>query len=293
VTRALGVRGRGRQASIARALVGTPVLRRPIAQAVAALLGAGLIAILPFASPGAAASRVLTPGGDTARPTTAYATVPNALWQPTGLGWYSSNWAGYAVANGPYRSVGGRWTVPQVAVSNGRGFSALWIGVDGFSNDSLIQAGTESDVYGGTTHYSAWWEILPAPAVVIRGLSIRAGDHIAASIARVSAGRWRITIRDARSGTYTTTRSYAGPGTSAEWIEEAPVVDDRPTPLAEHGTVVFDEATVNGSSPHLLAADGGAMIRRGVVADIPSAPNGDGNGFSLSELGSAVFGPAS
>ncbi|HXQ95312.1 MAG TPA: G1 family glutamic endopeptidase, partial [Candidatus Acidoferrales bacterium] len=195
VTRALGVRGRGRQASIARALVGTPVLRRPIAQAVAALLGAGLIAILPFASPGAAASRVLTPGGDTARPTTAYATVPNALWQPTGLGWYSSNWAGYAVANGPYRSVGGRWTVPQVAVSNGRGFSALWIGVDGFSNDSLIQAGTESDVYGGTTHYSAWWEILPAPAVVIRGLSIRAGDHIAASIARVSAGRWRITIR--------------------------------------------------------------------------------------------------
>jgi hypothetical protein len=58
-----------------------------------------------------------------------------------------------------------------------------------------------------------------------------------------------------------------------------------------HGTVVFDDATVNGSSPHLQAADGGAMIRRGVVADIPSAPDADGNGFSLSELGIASPGP--
>lgn len=265
-------------------------MKAPIARAVAALLGSGLIVVLPLMSAGVVGLSGTVSARDAQRPVV-FDTVPEALWQPANLGWYSSNWAGYAVDGGPYRSIGGQWNVPRVAVGNGRGFSALWIGVDGFSNTSLIQAGTEADVYGGATHYFAWWEILPEPAVVIRGLAIHAGDRISAGIVRVSSGRWRITIRDARGGSYATTRSYPGPGTSAEWIEEAPVVDDRPTPLAVHGTVVFDDATVNGSSPHLQAADGGAMIRRGVVADIPSAPDEDGNGFSLSELGIASPGP--
>lgn len=212
-----------------------------------------------------------------------YEAAPAAARIPGTLGWYSSNWAGYAVGGGPHSSVSAQWTVPTLSASGRAGFSALWVGIDGFTSSALIQAGTEADFYNGAAHYTAWWEILPAPAVTIHTLPVRAGDRISVSIARVSSGRWRITIKDARSGSYSTTRTYAGPATSAEWIEEAPIVGGRATRLAVHGTVLFDNATLNGQSPNLVPDDGGAMIRRGVQVDTPSAPDADGNGFALAE----------
>ena len=211
----------------------------------------------------------------------------------TGLGWYSSNWAGYAVERGPYRSVSGQWTVPRVVPTSRPTFSALWVGIDGVANTSLIQAGTEQDFYRGVAHYSAWWEVLPAPAVTIRSLAVRPGDRMTARIARVGTDRWRITISDARGGSYTTVRAYAGPGTSAEWIEEAPVVGWRTAALAIHGSTAFDNATVNGTGPRLIAADGGAMISGDLLVDVPSWPDRDGNGFALSQQGTAPAPPVS
>ena len=126
------------------------------------------------------------PGGGAAEPALAVAparvraalTSPSATADPVvhaatpaggrsagGLGWYSSNWAGYAVAAGPYRSVSGQWTVPAVVPTGRSSYSAQWVGVDGVSSAALIQAGTEVSFFNGTAHYAAWWEILPAPAV--------------------------------------------------------------------------------------------------------------------------------
>ncbi len=215
--------------------------------------------------------------------TTLDGATPAAARSPGGLGWYSTNWAGYAVGGGRYSSVGAQWTVPNLSTGGRSGFSALWVGIDGYTSPALIQAGTEADFYNGAAHYSAWWEILPAPAVTIRTLSVRPGDRMSVMITRVSAGRWRIVVRDARSGSYATSRAYAGPATSAEWIEETPIVGGRTTPLAAHATVVFDNATLNGRSPNLAPRDAGAMIRRGVVVDTPSAPDADGNGFALAQ----------
>jgi Peptidase A4 family len=260
-----------------------------IVRMVSALLTGGLLAaaVLPVGPVVAEASSV---GRASA---TTYESGLATVREPGGLGWYSSNWAGYALSRGSYHSVTGQWTVPAVSAAAGTGFSALWIGVDGFSNSSLIQTGTEADVYGGRTHYAAWWEILPLPAVTIRGLAVRPGDRITASIARVGSGRWRITIRDSRSGSYSTTRSFGGPGASAEWIEEAPIVLGHSTPLAAHGRVVFDNVKADGVDPHLRASEGGAMIRRGMIVDIPSVPDADGNGFALVEQGTPPSRPDS
>jgi hypothetical protein len=250
-------------------------MRTGMVLAVAAFVAAGLL--------GASTGPISPPGATTAMASAVFEGTPAAARLPGGLGWYSSNWAGYAVGGGPYRSASGQWTVPSVSARGAAGFSAQWVGIDGFSNRSLIQAGTEADFYAGSAHFSAWWEILPAPAVRIRGLSVRAGDVITVTIARVSTGRWRITVQDSRSGSYSTTRPYAGPGTSAEWIEEAPIVAGRATALAVHGTLVFDNARVNGSNPALVADDAGAMIRHGVQSNTPSAPDADGNGFALAQ----------
>ncbi len=212
-----------------------------------------------------------------------HAATPAGVRSAGGLGWYSSNWAGYALAAGPYRSVSGQWTVPTVGPTGRSSYSAQWVGVDGVSSASLIQAGTQANFIHGSPQYSVWWEILPAPAVAIRTLTVRAGDVISVTIARVSAGRWRITLKDSRSGSFTTTRDYTGPGTSAEWIEEAPFIGWRIPPLAVHGPVVFDNAMVNGRVAHLSMGDAGAMLRRGVLVDTPSAPDPDGNGFAVAE----------
>jgi Peptidase A4 family len=76
---------------------------------------------------------------------------------PAAVGWESSNWSGYAeTSSAPYTSVSGQWTVPTVTGPSGS-YSAAWIGIDGFNNDSLIQTGTEQDYSGGSGQYSAWW----------------------------------------------------------------------------------------------------------------------------------------
>jgi hypothetical protein len=47
------------------------------------------------------------------------------------------------------------WVVPSVKKITG--YSSAWVGVDGFSNNNLIQTGTESDFVNGKAVYRAWW----------------------------------------------------------------------------------------------------------------------------------------
>ena len=162
------------------------------------------------------------------------------------------------------------------------GFSAAWIGIGGVDEGALIQVGTEQDAAGAGASYSAWWEILPAPAVRIRSLAVRPGDTIRAAISRVAGGRWRITISDARGGRYTTTRAWRVSGTSAEWIEEAPQVNGRPAPLAATSAVRFDLATANGRNPRLVASQAGILVEGDAVALVPSAPDSGRDGFVIS-----------
>ncbi len=201
--------------------------------------------------------------------------------------WASFNWAGYVVTNGPVASVSGSWLVPVVAPTSRPTFSALWLGVDGVDARGLIQVGTEQDYYGGRAHYGVWWEVLPAPAVPIRSFGVHPGDTISASVTRVAPGRWRITISDSRGGRFTTIRAYDGPGSSAEWIEEAPVVDSRLAPLAHTSLTRFDHAKVNGTAPGLTGGDSVALARGFSIVLTPSEPDADGDGFTL-RVGASV-----
>jgi hypothetical protein len=199
-------------------------------------------------------------------------------------GWASGNWAGYIIDDGdPYTSVTAQWTVPSVSTSQG-GFSAVWLGVDGVSNTRLIQVGTEQDVYGGRARYAAWWEILPAPAVEITSFRVRPGDLITATIAKVGTNRWRISISNKGRGSFTTTRTYTGKATSAEWIVEAPTINERQAVLAKHGPVRFDRIKANGHNPKLTLDEGGVLIQSHRRVAVPSAPDREGDGFTVKRL---------
>ena len=149
-------------------------------------------------------------------------------------GWASSNWSGYAITGSGYHAVTAKWTVPAVTASRKATYSSDWVGIDGYNNSNLIQTGTESDYYNGSAHYDAWWEILPAAETVIPSIPVKPGDVITASITKGSGSSWVITITDGGKS-FSTTQTYTGPQTSAEWIEEAPEVGGRVAPLANYG----------------------------------------------------------
>lgn len=207
-------------------------------------------------------------------------------------GWASSNWSGYAVTGSIYHSVTARWTVPGVTGSRKATYSSDWVGIDGYNNSDLIQTGTESDYYNGSAHYGAWWEILPAAETVIPSITVKPGDTITASIAKGSGSSWTITITDGGQS-FTTTQTYTGPQTSAEWIEEAPSLGGRVATLANYGHTTFDPGTVNGANPGLTASDGGVMVQKRVQVSTPSNPDSDTDGFNIAYGASAPAPPPS
>ncbi|SIT13193.1 Peptidase A4 family protein [Alicyclobacillus vulcanalis] len=198
------------------------------------------------------------------------------------LGWAASNWSGYAITGSTYNDITGNWIVPAVSPSNKNTYSSSWIGIDGFNNSDLIQTGTEQDYVNGHAQYDAWWEILPAPETVISSMTIAPGDHMYAHIHNNGNGTWTITLTDVtRNETFTTTQSYSGPASSAEWIQEAPEVNGHIAPLANYGETTFDSGTVNGGNPNLVPSDGGYMVQNNTVVSVPSNPDSDTDGFNV------------
>lgn len=197
-------------------------------------------------------------------------------------GWASSNWSGYA-KTGTYTSATAHWVVPSVSSSRGASYSSAWVGIDGFNNSSLIQTGTESDYYNGSAHYNAWWEILPAAETPISSITVHPGDVMTASITKGSGSSWTITITDTTTGkSFTTQQNYSGPGTSVEWIEEAPTVGGHTATLAHYSSPdTFDPGTANGGNPGLTAADSGVMVQKQRQVSTPSAPDSDTDGFNM------------
>lgn len=240
----------------------------------------------------------------------------------TSLGWASSNWSGYAeTCSVPYTAITGSWQVPSVSGPD-NSYSATWIGIDGFNNNSLIQTGTEQDVSSdGTPMYSAWWTTSSNHFVeqtITNNCTtgntscghVAAGDAISATITETntSTSAWSITIADGTQWSFTESLTYTGQRASAEWIVEAPTVGGRIATLANYNSPLtfnpdtIGAATINGSaSPALTYSDGGEMVAvsgRGKfaqqqVVSIPSPPDSDADGFAIAYGMTAPAAPSS
>lgn len=226
----------------------------------------------------------------------------------------TSNWSGYAVAHFEtgitYSEASGSWAIPSIAQpSPGRtGYSASWVGIGGFCENSgctkvdrsLIQLGTEQDISSnGTTSYGAWYELLPNPPIAIP-VQVNPGDGVAASLshpttsplsehgnasnrgAKKSSQTWMLSFSNLTTGAaWTTTLRYRSSLASAEWIEEAPASGGTTLPLANYTTVTFDQGTVNGSAnPSLVQDNGIIMVDPQGQSSNPSVPDSGTDGFS-------------
>ncbi len=163
----------------------------------------------------------------------------------------SSSWSGYSQSGTGITSVSGTFTVPSLTgASPGQQVSA-WVGIDGLSNGSLIQAGVLEmpGPVGGPPVSEAWWEILPDIETPIPGVSVQPGDQVTVHIWQIAAVLFRIELSDDSNGQqFGIDEVYDGPLQSADWIVEAPAVDGTTVPLAPYSPVAFSGATYSASS---------------------------------------------
>jgi Peptidase A4 family len=75
--------------------------------------------------------------------------------------------SGYAVtgAAGSVTDVKGSWVVPAVQGSrpSTNQYASFWVGIDGFSSNTVEQIGTDSDCQNGAPTNYAWFEFYPHP----------------------------------------------------------------------------------------------------------------------------------
>jgi len=234
----------------------------------------------------------------------------------TGLVGSSYNWSGYAESapDGTFTAVSGTFSVPTVdtAVSGGQ-YSSEWMGIGGYNDPSLIQAGVEADNLNGYAVYDAWTELLPAGEDELTGLVVNPGDTITVEIVETSKNKWKITVADDTTGVQAVRKvKYKSSEASAEAIMERPCIQ-RPctsvtdlADLAQTSTETFDPVLAATSSPSnspnfqpLLVSPPGATLEDILMLDdtgsnviaIPSDANATGNGFTVADGATAPSPP--
>jgi hypothetical protein len=168
----------------------------------------------------------------------------------------STNWSGYASTGTTFSGVKGTWTQPaSTCPSATRQYAAFWVGIDGYSSDSVEQTGTDSDCDGvNKPSYYAWYEMYPSPSKEITSVPIAPGNVITAKVVSSGTSFTLTLINDTTGKSFTTTKTLSGAAeSSAEWIAEAPsscvASRCRVLPLADFGSVKFtaSEARAGGA----------------------------------------------
>lgn len=211
----------------------------------------------------------------------------------------SLNWSGYAAvtsllhpASNSVTAVSGSWTVPTLSSSIDNTYSSIWVGIDGFSSNTVEQIGTEHDWSGHSQSNYAWFEMYPSGAYEIVGFPVDIHDSISAEVSYTGSSTFRLTITNNTKHVTTVipssyTRSSQALRSSAEWIVEAPSSSRGVLPLAHYGTIAFTncEATINGitgpiNSTHWVNESLTMETSGHIVKSLPSALTAGGENFT-------------
>lgn len=174
----------------------------------------------------------------------------------------SLNWSGYAAltnlkhpAIGSVNDVSGSWVVPTLSPSTGNTYCSIWVGIDGYSNNTVEQIGTEQDWTINGQENFAWFEMYPQGAYEIVNFPVNNNDHIAAGVSYRGNHIFLLVIINYTKNVHFIvpsfyTKSTQAQRSSAEWIVEAPSssLTGNVLPLAHYGTALFSNcvATING-----------------------------------------------
>jgi hypothetical protein len=176
-------------------------------------------------------------------------------------------------------------------------YSSFWVGIDGYSSNTVEQTGTDSDCVNGKPTYSAWFEFYPHLSYTINSITINPGDVISAEVKSDTRGLFTVTLTDlTNGGTFSTSAKMpSAKRSSAEWIAEAPSSGGT-LPLADFGTANYGEqytrvastsfATISGTTASLGSFGSNVLQiqmvdRNGVPEASPSSLSSKGSSFSV------------
>jgi Peptidase A4 family len=201
----------------------------------------------------------------------------------------STNWSGYADTGTAFSTVTGSWTEPSATCSGrSESLAAFWVGIDGYSSDSVEQDGTLIECYHRTAFQYTWWEMYPTNAIQVVGSTLAAGDSITASVVR-NGTSYTLAVTDSQhsADSFSKTETCTNcANSSAEWIAEAPSSNSGVEPLAQFSTWNETGATVTeGTTSGVISSftdDEITMVDgSGATKALPGALNSSGNGFSV------------
>lgn len=130
----------------------------------------------------------------------------------------------------PINMVYGEWGVPAMEPDFDNPTTPMtvgfWVGIDGYVNNQVLQAGTAATVTGDKIDYWAWFEWYPAPPVRITNFPIDKGDLVTVLVCAPQSNQGYASMLNRTTGV-TTNIGFSPPpgvsssqGTSAEWVVE-------------------------------------------------------------------------
>jgi hypothetical protein len=165
----------------------------------------------------------------------------------------SFNWAGYADLSGTsqeFTKVSATWVAPTLAACSSEDRVVVdWVGLDGWTNNTVEQDGTYAQCFEGKPFYGVWWEMYPTNNIQIAG-GLTPGDSITGSVVR-SGTAYTLAVVDhtTSADSFTKNTTCALPtclDTSAEWIHERPGYSVGVAPEAQTNAVKFTAASETG-----------------------------------------------
>jgi hypothetical protein len=226
----------------------------------------------------------------------------------------SGNWAGWVSVNPPsppgqYEVASGEWTVPKISCD----FLELaadseWVGIDGWGESTVEQAGTDTYCEAGQGTYWAWWELFGTPVnggeeVGLPGsYHVHPGDRVSVTVV-AGHGSGDAALDFPGEGTYLFDIANLTEGwhfqviepeseplkpslqnLTAEWIVEQPGCFWACQALAQYGQVTFtDMALTTNQFDYPFGTPSAPLMFQGFPVDLVS-------GGTLKETGSPLSG---
>ncbi len=223
----------------------------------------------------------------------------------------SLNWAGYIVGGTPGAVTGatGSWVTPSTTCpSTGSTYTAIWVGIDGFTDGTVEQAGTLETCNNGVANYSAWYEFYPNPMVRVGAVDVQAGSVVGANVTYDGvSGNFTVSLSSSTGGSFSVSQNAPfAQLSSAEWIVERPALcvflSCQLTSISNFGTADLG-LDFTGAASSNLATIGGttapfgsfstvavtmAGSAKGPTEALPGQTSTDGTSFRVTEpFGSA------
>jgi Peptidase A4 family len=267
-----------------------------------------LLATLPALAQAPSATSSLTPDGRIPRQHPPRKVLPGTrpdVYDPINHVTISYNeaWAGYAVTGSNFTQVSGSWTVTAVDCSKTpKSDSSEWVGIDGWTSDTVEQTGTDADCVGSTPSYYVWYEFYPKNTVVISSVSIAPGDNFLASVVYHGGNEYTVSITNTTTNEsfskeveFSGTKKATPKWNSAEWIMEQDGSE-----LSDFGTDSFGQYYTDITGGNNTATDSsfsgvisgfGSAVQESITTknggsgsketSVPSVLASDGEGYTV------------